>query len=54
MKIIMTKIVRRITIEWNSQNWYLHLNLRDDLVKKSLNIWPIAHLWRNTEKAAGI
>jgi hypothetical protein len=34
----MTETVRQITIEQNRRNWYLHLNLRDDLVKKALDI----------------
>jgi hypothetical protein len=37
-KIIMAEILRRISIERISQNCYLHLNIRHDLVKKSLNI----------------
>jgi hypothetical protein len=48
--IIMVEIVRQITIERNSRNWYLHLNLRDGRVKKSLNIGPIA-VFEETQKS---
>jgi hypothetical protein len=37
----MTKIVRRIAVEWKGRDWYLLLNLRHDLVKSSLNIYPL-------------
>jgi hypothetical protein len=29
----MAEILKRITIEGNGRNWYLHLNHPDDLVK---------------------
>jgi hypothetical protein len=37
-KIIMTEIVSSVAVERKSQHWYVSLNRRHDLVRKSLNI----------------